>query len=149
MNPEFTIYSTAEYLYMSFDQRRPAIWYEDTTCIVDSDEDGCIFGMELLIYEENRINFALIQEQFSSVQQVTTYNDGLVYIMFRSYSGKRVNGFGRRADIGINEDGKLSAIRFAWVSEGAGVPFVDPAKALACVNYINGVPIFEADIGTG
>ena len=145
MNPEFNIYCTTEYLYLSFDQRKPAIWHRGTTCIVDTDETGSIFGMDIFVYEQTKINHALIQEQFSFSQNITVDNYGFVYIVFRPYSGKRGNGFGRGADIGVSKDGYLSAILFIWTEVGAAVPIVDPTKALTGINYTNGMPPFDVD----
>jgi hypothetical protein len=145
MNPEFNIYCTTEYLYLSFDQRKPAIWHRGTTCIVDTDETGSIFGMDIFVYEQTKINHALIQEQFSFSQNITVDNYGFVYFVFRPYSGKRGNGFGRSADIGVSKDGYLSAILFTWTEVGAAVPIVDPTKALTCINYTNGMPPFNVD----
>ena len=146
MKSELKIFCTTNYFVLWLGLEKPSTWYKDFTCIVDADHHGKIYRFEIFVYEENKINYALIQKQFSSDAMITANDDGLVYITLRPGLEKRGSGFGRSADIGISTEGNLSAVQFLWNELGASIPSVDPMLALDGLSYVENSPPFDLSV---
>ena len=137
-----SIFSTSEFLFLSFGQAEPDRWYHDITCLIDTDDAGRIQGLEVLLYEETEIDFARVREQLSGAEGVIVGDAGMLYVSLRSYLGQKGRGFGRGGSIGITQHGNLAVVRFRWNELGASVPKVDPAVALAGLDSSEGPPVF-------
>ena len=93
------------------------------------------------MYEYPSIDILKIKNQFSDCINVRVDDYGLMYITFREGRiDKRGPGFGRRSQVGLDENSKISLVKIPWNEPGAGIPHVDSLLALDGLLYHNGLP---------
>ena len=134
------VYSTSTDLILQFGSLPPADRYE-VTAICDRDSEGGLHGIELFLYEEPKIVFEKVREQFHGFENIYTEEHGMIYISLREEeAATRGPGFGRTAQVGIDKEGYLSLVHIAWSAPGAATPSVNPSVALAGLAHRIGEP---------
>lgn len=136
---DIPIYNGGSNLILVFAPAQPRRWY-NVTALCDTDADGRLFGIELLVYEEPEIALATLQHQLHGFENVEVNNDGLLYITLRREPRPSHAGFGRGAFVGITKTGLLARVVIPWIALGAATPVADPAKALAGLTFENRYP---------
>ncbi len=113
----------------------------DVTIISDLDINHRLYGVEIFLYEESKINIALLKKQFKGFENIEIYDDLLyLYLRKRDKSVKRGGGFGRRGFIGLTGQGLLCEIRISWEEPGSANPIINPSKALDGISSITNIP---------
>lgn len=129
------IFTDGHNLDLEFSEGIVHTWHEVTAIADGSTQDHKLFGVEFLLYEAD-VPIGEMTEQFQGYANIELNEHGLLYVKLREEPNSHTGfGFGRIAQLGLDERMRLCRAYLSWDSPGAGTPQVDWHYALEGLPY--------------
>jgi hypothetical protein len=111
------------------------------TAICDRDIQGRLFGVEILLYEDERINYALGTTHLQKCDNIYIEQQTSIYVHLRKERMlERGSGFGRTAQVYLDDLDQIAYIMLPWIESGAATPRVDAFMAMSGLKYEPEIP---------